>query len=181
MRLTARLNSQVDHAIFENIALLQSMVIFKLLARENKALLVSGDTFHLLYTRLDGGSGVRVRDLQGDDFPCQQLDEYLHVAQTRQGQAILGGPRILENKEISLLIAESRPVPNARVWRRTLPYSAAECWVVLADKAAPSCVIPPDRRQRGVAEWRHAAAAAAAPYRDQLTSSQLHIGIMRYW
>jgi hypothetical protein len=124
MRLTARLNGKVEDAIFEDVAFMQSLVVFELLATENEALLMSSDAFLLLYARLDGGNGVRVGNLQRDGLASQQLDKNLHIA-------------ILVGTELLLFIEEPRPALNARARRRTLPYSAAERWVKLAGSAQP--------------------------------------------
>jgi hypothetical protein len=73
---------EVQRAILLDIVVGKRVVINKLLAGENEALLVGGDAFLVLDVGLDSADRVRGLALQGDRFVGECFAKNLHSAGT---------------------------------------------------------------------------------------------------
>ena len=62
-----------------DVVVTQGAAVFELLAGEDEALLVWGDSFLVLDLSLDVFNGVRGLDIEGDGLSGESLDENLHV------------------------------------------------------------------------------------------------------
>jgi hypothetical protein len=60
----------------------ESATVFKLLSGEDESLLIWGDSFLVLDLGLDVFDGAGWRNVDGDGFPCESLDIYLHTTTT---------------------------------------------------------------------------------------------------
>merc|ERR1711908_168562 len=70
---------QVEGRLLLDVVVLESAAILELLAGEDQALLVRGDSLLVLDLGLDGLNSVRALDLEGDGLPRQCIDEDLHL------------------------------------------------------------------------------------------------------
>merc|ERR1719213_790082 len=77
---TAQAEHQVESRLLLDVVVLESAAILELLAREDEALLVRGDTLLVLDLGLDGLDSVGTLHLKGDGLPRQSLDEDLHLS-----------------------------------------------------------------------------------------------------
>ena len=76
----------MKRALLLNIVIRERTPVFELLARENQALLVRGDSFFILNLRLHIVDGVRGLHLQRDSFPGQCLHKDLHATTETQNE-----------------------------------------------------------------------------------------------
>merc|ERR1711924_400036 len=76
---TTQAEHQVEGRLLLDVVILEGAAILELLASEDKALLVRGDSLLVLDLGLDGLNGVGTLHLKGDGLPRQCLDEDLHI------------------------------------------------------------------------------------------------------
>ena len=76
---TAETEDQLECAFLLDVVIGEGAAVFKLLADEDKPLLVRGDFFLVLDFRLDIVDGVRAFDLENDGLSGQGLNEDLHT------------------------------------------------------------------------------------------------------
>ncbi len=69
----------MKRALLLDVVVGEGAAIFKLLAREDEALLVGRDALLVLDLGLDGVDGVGGLHLEGDGLSSESLDENLHV------------------------------------------------------------------------------------------------------
>ena len=81
---------QVEGGLLLDVVVGESSAVFKLLACEDEALLVWGDTFLVLDLGLDVLNGVTGLNIEGDGLAGQSLDEDLH-ATTQTEDQVKGG------------------------------------------------------------------------------------------
>ena len=80
LHTTAEAEDKVKRRLLLNVVIRQGAAILELLAGENQALLVGGDTLLVLDLRLNVVDGVGRLDLKGDGLASEGLDEDLHTA-----------------------------------------------------------------------------------------------------
>ena len=76
---TAETEDQLECAFLLDVVIGEGAAVFKLLADEDKPLLVRGDFFLVLDFRLDIVDGVRAFDLENDGLSSQGLNKDLHT------------------------------------------------------------------------------------------------------
>jgi len=76
---TAEAEHKVEGGLLLNVVVRKSAAVLELLAGEDQALLIRGDTLLVLDLGLDVVDGVRGLDLKGDGLAREGLDEDLHV------------------------------------------------------------------------------------------------------
>ncbi len=69
----------MESGLLLDIVVGEGATVFKLLAGENKTLLIWGNTFFILNLGLDVLNGVAGFDVQSDRLACEGLDENLHI------------------------------------------------------------------------------------------------------
>ena len=77
-------NNEVQRVLILDVVIRKSVVIHKLLAGEDEALLVGGDAFLVLDLCLDGRDCVGALRHEGDVSSCEGSDEDLHAAAQAQ-------------------------------------------------------------------------------------------------
>ena len=78
LHTSTKSENQVKSRLLLNIIVGEGSAVFELLASEDKALLVWGDTFLVLDLGLDVLDGVAWLDIKSDGFSCKGLYEDLH-------------------------------------------------------------------------------------------------------
>ena len=76
----------MERALLLDVIVRKSAAILKLLASENQALLVRGNTLLVLNLGLDVVDGVRRLNLESDGLASQRLDEDLHTTTQTEHQ-----------------------------------------------------------------------------------------------
>ena len=77
---TTETEDEMEGALLLNVIVGKRTTIFELLASEDQALLVGGNTLLVLDLGLDVVNGIRGLDLKRDGLSRQSLDEDLHTA-----------------------------------------------------------------------------------------------------
>ena len=77
---------QMESGLLLNVVVGESTAIFQLLASENKALLVGGDTFLVLDLLLHSLDSIRGFDFEGDGLSSQGFNEDLHPSTETEDQ-----------------------------------------------------------------------------------------------
>ena len=75
---TSQSKNQVKGAFFLDIVVRKCSSILQLLTGEDQTLLIRWNAFFILDFSLDIIDGIGWLNIQGDGFPSQGLDEYLH-------------------------------------------------------------------------------------------------------
>ena len=79
LHATTEAEHQVEGGLLLDIVVAEGAAVFELLASEDKALLVWGDTLLVLDLSLDVVNGVAGLDVEGDSLSGKGLNEDLHV------------------------------------------------------------------------------------------------------
>ncbi len=79
LHATPKAKNQVQGALLLDVVVAQGPTILKLLASEDKALLVGRNAFLILDLRLHVVDGIRRLHLKGDGLACEGLHENLHA------------------------------------------------------------------------------------------------------
>ena len=79
---TTKAQDKVQGGLLLDVVVRKGAAVLELLAGEDQALLVRGDTFLVLNLGLDVFDGVRGLDIEGDGLTREGLDEDLHVEWT---------------------------------------------------------------------------------------------------
>jgi len=69
----------VEGGLLLDVVIRESTAVLELLASEDEALLIWGNTFLVLDLSLDGLDGVGLLDFESDSFTGEGLNENLHV------------------------------------------------------------------------------------------------------
>jgi len=86
LHTTTKTQHQMKGWLFLDVVVRESATIFKLLASEDKPLLIGRDTFFVLDLCLDILNAVRWLNFQGDSLASQGLHKDLHTATETQDQ-----------------------------------------------------------------------------------------------
>ncbi|MCO5561096.1 hypothetical protein L7F22_014717 [Adiantum nelumboides] len=84
LHATTKTEDKVEGGLFLDVIICKSAAIFKLLASEDEALLIGGDTFFVLDLGLDIVNSVGALHFEGDSLAGEGLDEDLHVGDDRE-------------------------------------------------------------------------------------------------
>jgi len=79
LHTTAQTENKVESRFLLDVVILESATVLELLASEDKALLIWGNSFLVLDLCLDVFDGVALLDVESNGLSCEGLDENLHL------------------------------------------------------------------------------------------------------